>query len=202
MKNGEIAGILSLLETELENSDIFIKSTLRNKNLRKQIAKYLVSQIMTDDERAAYFGLNVGCRMRENAKIICPENLKCGEYVWIGEGAVLDASGGLEIGSHTSIGLYVLVWTHTSYLLNLSLNNGIGNPMIKREKTVIGNGCFIAGHSVIYPGVTIGDKSLVLPMSVVTEDIPGNCIVRGNPAKKIKDIDDEMIQKLVKFNSL
>ena len=153
---------------------------------------------MTDDERAELFGLPEGCRIRENAKIISPENLKCGKYVWIGEGAILDASGGLEIGDHTAIGLYVLVWSHSSYLANVSLNNVIASPLIERKPTKIGKGCFIAGHSVIYPGVTIGDKVVVLPMSVVTKDIPSNCIVAGAPARKIKDLDEEEIQKEIR----
>jgi acetyltransferase-like isoleucine patch superfamily enzyme len=166
----------------------------RNKNLRAQILQYHISSVMTDDERAQLFGLPQGCRMRENAKIISPENFTWGEYVWIGEGAVLDASGGLTIGSHTSIGLYVLVWTHTSYLANLAMNNVIKSPLIERKPTKIGSGCFIAGHSVIYPGVTIGDRVVVSPMSVITQDIPGNCIVAGSPGKIIKKIDDEFIQ--------
>jgi len=61
----------------------------RNKNLREQILKYHISSVMTDDERAALLGLPEGCRIRENAKIISPENLKCGKYIWIGEGKIM-----------------------------------------------------------------------------------------------------------------
>jgi len=174
------------------------KNTERNRKLREQILTYHISSVMTDDERAQLLGLPEGCRIREHAKIISPENFKCGKYVWIGEGAILDASGGLEIGDHTSIGLYVLVWTHSSYLANITLDNTIGNPLIERKPTKIGKGCFIAGHSVIYPGVTIGDRVVVLPMSVVTKDIPSNCIIGGVPAKKIKDLDEEEISQKVK----
>jgi len=169
----------------------------RTNNLRKQILMYHISSVMTDDERAHLLGLPIGCRVRENAKIISPEKFKCGKYVWIGEGAILDASGGLEIGDHTSIGLYVLVWSHSSYLTNVTLNNISGSPLIERKPTKIGKGCFIAGHSVIYPGVTIGNKVVVLPMSAVTEDIPGNCVVGGVPARKVKDLEEEEIQREV-----
>ena len=48
---------------------------------------------MTDVERAKFLGLPKGCRIRENAKIISQENLKIGNNVWIGESAILDASG-------------------------------------------------------------------------------------------------------------
>lgn len=172
--------------------------TDRNKNLRESVLTQFISNVMTDDERASLWGLPEGCRMRENAKIISPENLKCGEYVWIGEGAVLDASGGLEIGSHTSIGLSVMIWSHTSFLANLTMNNKIGSELIARAKTKIGNGCFIAGPSVIYHGVTIGDKTVVMPMSVVNRDIEGHCIVGGSPAKIIKTLDDIFVEEQIK----
>ncbi|HPX12433.1 MAG TPA: CocE/NonD family hydrolase, partial [Syntrophales bacterium] len=72
---------------------MFFNDDERNRNLRGQILQYFISSVMTDDERARLLGLPEGCRMRENAKIISPENFRCGKYVWIGEGAVLDASG-------------------------------------------------------------------------------------------------------------
>lgn len=178
-------------------SDPFKDST-RNKDLRSYVLKQFISGVMTDEERAALWGLPSGCRMRENAKIIAPENFICGEFVWIGEGAVLDASGGLEIGSHTSIGLNVMIWSHTSFLTNLTMANESGSPLIARAKTTIGKGCFIAGPTVIYHGVTLGDKTVVLPMSVINKDIPGNCIVGGSPARIIRQIDDEFIESQIK----
>ena len=167
----------------------------RNNNLRPQILEYFISQVMTDDERAHLLGLPTGCRMREGAKIISPENFVCGEYVWIGEGAILDASGGLTIGDHTSIGLNVFVWSHTSYLANVAMNNIIGSPLIERKATQIGKGCFIAGPAVIYAGVTIGDRVVILPMTTVTKDIPSNSIVAGSPAQIKKELTDEIIQR-------
>lgn len=177
--------------------DLF-KNLERNNALRTQILKAFISGVMTDDERANLYGLPEGCRMRENAKIISPENFICGKFVWIGEGAVLDASGGLEIGDHTSIGLNVFVWSHTSFLANITMNNIIGSPLIARAKTKIGSGCFIAGPTVIYHGVSIGDKTIVMPMSVINKDLPGNCIAGGSPAKVIRMIDDDFIEQQIK----
>ncbi|WP_026712916.1 sugar O-acetyltransferase [Flavobacterium daejeonense] len=54
----------------------------------------------------------------------------------------------------------------------------------------IGNNVWIGGHSVILAGVTIGDNSIVAAASMVNKDIPANCIFGGNPARKIKDIDN------------
>ncbi len=169
----------------------------RNQKLRSQILQHFIGLVMTDEERAHLMNLPKGCRMRENAKIISPEHFECGEYVWIGEGAILDASGGLSIGDHTSIGLNVFIWSHTSYLTNLTFNNIMDSPLIERTPTNIGRGCFIAGPSVIYPGVTIGDRVVALPMSVITKDVPDNSLVAGAPAVIKREITEEFIQQEV-----
>ena len=174
--------------------DLF-KNNERNNALRAARLSAFISGVMTDDERAELWGLPAGCRMRENAKIIEPENFQCGEYVWIGEGAVLDASGGLEIGAHTSVGLNVMIWSHTSFLANLEMDNGVGSPLIARAPTRIGSGCFIAGPTVVYHGVSVGDRVVVMPMSVINKDIPSNSLVGGSPARVIRTIDDAFIEE-------
>jgi acetyltransferase-like isoleucine patch superfamily enzyme len=161
-----------------------IKYAERNSTLRPEILKRVISEFLTDDERAALLGLPEGCRIREGAKIISPANLKIGEYCWVGENAVLDASGGLEIGSHTSIGLSVFVWTHSSHLTNLSMHNEMASELIQRKTTKIGNGCFIGGPSVILPGVTIGDNVLVRPFTTVAKDIPSRSLVDPSGVKE------------------
>lgn len=147
--------------------------------IRKQILDYQTTAYMSDIERAVYFGLPEGCRMRENAKILAPQNLKIGKNCWIGEGAILDASGYLTIGDNVTIGVDVLVWTHDSHQVNLSgENTRSNNHKIKRRPTTIGNNSYIVGPSVIMPGVTIGDKCIIAPMSVVYEDLPDGSIYR------------------------
>lgn len=54
------------------------------------------------------------------------------------------------------------------------------------SKTVIGSYCFIGCGSIILPNITIGDHVIVAAGSVVTKDVPSNCIVAGNPAKVLK----------------
>lgn len=56
----------------------------------------------------------------------------------------------------------------------------------------IGDYCYIGSNSVILPGVTLGQHTVVAANSVVRNSFPcGYCVVAGNPAKKIKDIDPE-----------
>lgn len=52
--------------------------------------------------------------------------------------------------------------------------------------TRIGKNCFIGSHSIIMPGVTIGDNSIVAAGAVVTKNVPPRSIVAGNPARIIR----------------
>jgi len=168
----------------------------RNRGLRREIALRFLSQLLTDDERALLFGLPATCRVRENTKILVPEKLVCGEHVWIGENAYLDASGGLTIGDHSTIGVGVYVWTHTSVLANILRANHPGGEQVVRRPTRIGHGCYIVGHAVVNPGVNIGDGAIVLPMSAVTRDVEPGQIVAGAPAELVSHVDAAFIARL------
>lgn len=168
----------------------------RNRALRRDIALRFLAQLLTDDERARLLGLPASCRVRENTKILMPEKLVCGEHVWIGENAYLDASGGLAIGDHATIGVGVYVWTHTSALANLVHANRPGGEHVIRRPTVIGKGCYLVGHSVVNPGVTIGDGAFVLPMSAVSVDVAAGDIVAGAPARPIGRADAQLVRRL------
>lgn len=63
---------------------------------------------------------------------------------------------------------------------------GIGKPV------TIGNDVWIGGNVAIMPGVTIGNNVIIAGGAVVTKDVPDNCIVGGVPAKKIRDIENDV----------
>ena len=56
---------------------------------------------------------------------------------------------------------------------------------------VIKKNAWVTVGVIILAGVTIGEGSVVIANSVVTHDIPPNCLAGGNPAKVIKSLDIE-----------
>jgi UDP-2-acetamido-3-amino-2,3-dideoxy-glucuronate N-acetyltransferase len=59
----------------------------------------------------------------------------------------------------------------------------------KVERTVIKNGASIGTGATILANVTIGENAIVGAGSVVTKNVPANCIVAGNPAKMLRKIE-------------
>ncbi len=65
------------------------------------------------------------------------------------------------------------------------------NKNAKIDKITLKRGCSLGGNVTILPGVTIGENALIGAGSVVTKDVPANCIVIGNPARILKKINIE-----------
>ena len=170
------------------------------RQIQYQILKYRSTDLMTDRDRAKFLGLPEGCRIRENAKILEPKKFKCGKHIWIGEGAILDAQGGLEIGDFTQVGLYVLVWSHTTHKQALKGETCISKESITYKPTKIGSHCFIAGHSVIAPGITIGDKVIISPGSFVDCDLPDGSIFSNN--KRYRDLEKRILELEAKIEEI
>lgn len=63
------------------------------------------------------------------------------------------------------------------------------------EPVTIGDDVWIGGNCTILPGVTIGRNVVVAAGAVVTKDVPDNCVVAGVPAKKIKDLEDDVHER-------
>lgn len=103
--------------------------------------------------------------------------------VLIAYGAQLDKSNprGIHIDEETYIASGVVVLAHDFSTALIQKRTGVFKKSVH-----IGKKCFIGVNAIIMPGIKIGDSVVVGSGSVVTKDVPSNCIVAGNPAKIIK----------------
>jgi len=94
----------------------------------------------------------------------------------------------LEIGEHVQITRGVTILTHG---YDWSVLKGVyGEILGSAGKVKIGNNVFIGMNATILKGVTIGNNSIIGAGSVVTHDIPDNCVAVGNPAKKVMSLEE------------
>jgi hypothetical protein len=72
----------------------------------------------------------------------------------------------------------------------ITANHDLFNPdnHVPGESIMIGKSCWIGMNSVILPGVTLGDHTVVGAGAVVTKSFPeGHCVIAGNPARVIRE---------------
>ena len=79
------------------------------------------------------------------------------------------------------------VTTAKIFMWEIREHLGIGKPI------TIGNDVWIGGNVTILPGVTIGNNVVIAAGAVVTKDVPDNCVIGGVPAKKIRDIENDVL---------
>ena len=91
----------------------------------------------------------------------------------------------ITIGDNCMFGPNAQLYSATHPLHPVKRNSGLeyGKPI------TIGDNVWLGGGVVITPGVTLGDNVVVAAGSVVTKSFPDNCVIGGNPAKIIKEIE-------------
>lgn len=62
-------------------------------------------------------------------------------------------------------------------------------PVVSKGAVVIGDNVWLGEKCTILPNVTIGDGAVIAANSVVTKDVPAYCVVAGNPARIIKQLN-------------
>ena len=102
----------------------------------------------------------------------------------------LRAMPAMLIGSNPEAALrvviedFVQIGSHCSIYSISTIDGKTGQVKLKRN-------CKIGSHTVIMPGVIIGENSIVGASSFVNQDIPDNVIAVGVPAKVLKKIESE-----------
>ncbi|MFZ3074400.1 MAG: acyltransferase [Minisyncoccales bacterium] len=100
-------------------------------------------------------------------------NLSLGFGTDIGAFTYINAKNGVVVGESAQIG------SHCSIYSVSTIDNKEGKVTLKKN-------CKIGSHSVVMPGVTVGENSTVGAFSFVNKDIPDNVVAAGIPARVIK----------------
>mgnify|MGYP000885823556 CR=1 FL=1 len=118
-----------------------------------------------------------------------------------------DLRGNIFVGACTRIqrqGCYiqgrgkVFIGDYVEMASNITIVSGLhslyNQDVGVYKETIIGDHCWIASNVVVNAGVVLGPRTIVGAGSVVTKSFPnGHCVIGGNPAKIIKELDSNMI---------
>lgn len=111
-------------------------------------------------------------------------NISLGDRFYSGFNLTILDCAIVTIGDRVMLGPNVSIFaaTHEIEVQSRRENIEFAKPV------TIGNDCWIGGHSIILPGVTIGDGCTIAAGAVVTKDIPAWSVVMGAPGRVMKTV--------------
>lgn len=90
----------------------------------------------------------------------------------------------VRIGNNCMFSNHLIIRTSDSHsIISIATGKRINPPL----PILIGNHVWIAPDSKIFKGVTIGDGSIIGSNTLVTHDVPANCLAVGIPARVVKE---------------
>ena len=110
------------------------------------------------------------------------DKLKLGYKTDIGAFTYINAKNGVIIEDYVQIG------SHCSIYSVSTIDNKEGQVILKKN-------CRIGSHSVVMPGISIGENSIIGAFSFVKRDIPDNVVAFGVPIKVIRNLTQEEIKE-------
>ena len=126
------------------------------------------------------------CTFTFAARYTANPTLNIGSGTGIGHGCSFTIGKKITIGQHCRIAADVWMFDSPGHpadpearLRNLPALDTDVKPIVVYDNVWIG------GRAVVFPGITIGEGSIVSACAVVTADVPAYSIVAGNPARRI-----------------
>jgi len=112
-------------------------------------------------------------------------NIHVGNNFYANYNCVILDVAEVKIGENCFIAPQVGIYTATHPVNPIERISGIeyGKPI------TIGDNCWIGGHAVINPGVSLGNNVVIASGAVVTKSFGDNVVIGGNPAKVLKAVD-------------
>ncbi|MCP3926348.1 MAG: acyltransferase [Desulfobacterales bacterium] len=122
---------------------------------------------------------------------------KQGENCFISKGADISDPYLTSIGDNVWITDGCKLLCHDASVIMLNMRDG--SHFDKVNIISIGNNSFLGNNTIVLPGVSIGNSTIIGAGSVINKNIGNNSIWAGNPAKFICTLD-EYIEKTEQIN--
>ena len=127
------------------------------------------------------FGAKIGkgAVIKTGIRVKFPWRLEIGDYCWLGESCWIDNFAEVKIGDHCCISqnAYICTGSHDWSDRAFEL---VSSPITIEDHV------WVASHTKVAPGVTIGEGAVLCIGSVATHDLKPWTINMGVPAKEIK----------------
>lgn len=115
--------------------------------------------------------------------------LRIGDGTGIGHECKLSIGKAITIGKHCRIASHVTIFDSSGHPGDPEARRRGEPPSEKDVQPVtIEDNVWIGTHSIILPGVTIGEGSVVSAGAVVLADVPPYTVVAGNPARRVASL--------------
>ena len=122
-------------------------------------------------------------RVAANGQLIIGNNVGMSSpIIWVRKSVI--------IGNHVNLGGGTIIFDSDAHSLNfLHRRDGVVDMANRIDKEIIiGDDVLIGTNCIVLKGVRIGARSIIGAGSIVTKDIPSDCIAAGNPAIVIKNL--------------
>ena len=122
-------------------------------------------------------------------------NVIIGKDVYVGPGAAIRGDwGGIVIEDGCNVQENCIIHMFPGVTVTLKEGAHIGHGAVIHG-AVIGRNCLIGMNAVVMDNVVLGDECIVGALSFIkaAETFDARSMIVGNPAKKIKEVSDEMI---------
>lgn len=132
--------------------------------------------------------ISSGVYIGRNTIIYCKNgDITLGEKVNIGHNCMVFSSNAVCIGDGALIAGYTYIMSGGSYDYR-SEERFINQSGYSKGRTTIGADSWLGAKVVVADGVDIGERSIIGAGAVVLDNVPGNSIAAGVPAKVIKNV--------------
>lgn len=118
--------------------------------------------------------------------------LTIGDNAFLADYIQISCAHEIQIGNNVLIGqsVYISDNSHGDADANVCGIPPLDRMLTSKGPVVIGENVWIGRCSTILSGVRIGDNAIIGANSVVTHDVPDNCVVAGVPARVIKTMKE------------